>query len=171
MDTRSVLLCLFGVVGLLSTACMTSMPTTGIVKLSADTYRLSRVDPGGQYPDAAAMRAAVIDEADSFAKGQGKIALPISTHEETMRVGHLTTIDYEFRLASLGEPLPSQVTMPTAVSDAAKPALSPAAPPKPSQTMPVDLYNELLRLDDLRKRGILTDEEFQILKNRLIAGH
>lgn len=32
----------------------------------------------------------------------------------------------------------------------------------------VDLYKELLKLDDLRQRGILTDEEFQSEKKRLL---
>ncbi len=33
-----------------------------------------------------------------------------------------------------------------------------------------DLYAELIKLDELRKRRILTDEEFQALKATLIAG-
>jgi len=174
MGTRAaVRLGLFAAAGLLSFACATSIPTTGIIKMSADTYRLSRVDPGGQYPDAEAMRAAVTAEADAFAKGQGKVAVPIATHQETMRVGHLTTIDYEFRLASPRElPAKAAAAPPQpAVIEAAKPAASPAAEPKPTQPMSAELYNELIRLDDLRKRGILTDEEFRILKNQLIGGH
>jgi len=31
-----------------------------------------------------------------------------------------------------------------------------------------DLYNDLLKLDDLRKRGILTDEEFQAEKKKVL---
>ncbi|MBS0394701.1 MAG: SHOCT domain-containing protein, partial [Proteobacteria bacterium] len=30
---------------------------------------------------------------------------------------------------------------------------------------------ELVRLDELRRRGILTDSEFQTIKARLIASH
>ena len=170
MGTRvAALLSLCAVLGLLGAAC-TALPTTGIVKVSADTYRLTRVDPGGQYPDTAAMRAAVTAEADAFAKGQGKVAIPIATHEETMRVGHLSTIDYEFRLESPGEAPAKAAPTPPPVAEAAKAPAAPAVDPRPSQAMPVELYNELIRLDDLRKRGILTDEEFQILKSKLIAG-
>ncbi|MBK8573770.1 MAG: SHOCT domain-containing protein [Holophagaceae bacterium] len=31
-----------------------------------------------------------------------------------------------------------------------------------------DLYNELLKLDDLKKRGIITEEEFQGQKKKLL---
>jgi len=34
-----------------------------------------------------------------------------------------------------------------------------------------DLYTELIKLDELRKRGILTEAEFQALKTKLIAAH
>jgi hypothetical protein len=33
-----------------------------------------------------------------------------------------------------------------------------------------DLYTELTKLDDLRKKGILTDEEFQAQKKKLLNG-
>jgi hypothetical protein len=31
-----------------------------------------------------------------------------------------------------------------------------------------DLYTELIKLDDLRKRGILTEEEFQAEKKKVL---
>jgi hypothetical protein len=39
----------------------------------------------------------------------------------------------------------------------------------PARARP-DYYDELIRLDDLRKRGILTEDEFQTLKAKIIAG-
>ena len=36
---------------------------------------------------------------------------------------------------------------------------------------PVDLHGELLKLDELRQRGILTDEEFQERKRALLLRH
>jgi hypothetical protein len=39
----------------------------------------------------------------------------------------------------------------------------PAAPAK-------DLYTEILKLDELRKRGLLTDAEFDAQKKKLLDG-
>jgi hypothetical protein len=161
----------FAVMTLLVGACASS-GVSGVTRVSPDTYRLSRVDGGGRYADAAAMKASVINDANAFAQGQGKIAVPIATHEESMRVGHLSTIDYEFRLVAPGETAPQPikpVQRPDAVADQTarkavdvQPAGEPAAKP--------DLYTELIKLDDLRKRGILTEEEFQTLKAKVLAG-
>ena len=40
--------------------------------------------------------------------------------------------------------------------------------PEAPREMEVDLYKELLKLDDLRQRGILTDDEFQAEKKKLL---
>jgi hypothetical protein len=159
------------IVTVLVGACM-SADVAGVVRASPDTYRLSRTDGGGRYADAAAMKAAVISDANAFAQSQGKIAVPVATREETMRVGHLSTIDYEFRLAAPGEPAPKSadaVQRPQAVA-AEKPGAPVDVPPAGRAEPKPDFYTELIRLDDLRKRGILTEEEFQTLKAKIIAG-
>jgi hypothetical protein len=159
------------VLTLLVGGCMSSSGS-GIVRVSADTYRLSRVDGGGRYVDAAAMKAAVVNDANAFAQSQGKIAVPVATREEAMRVGHLSTIDYEFRLVAPGEPAPlpaEPVQRAAAVADQTLPKTVDVQPAGKPEARP-DLYTELIKLDDLRKRGILTEEEFQMLKARLLAG-
>ena len=175
-------------VACLAAGCM----SPGVVKVSADTYKLSRVDAGGAFADAAAMRASVIDEANAFARSKGMVAVPVSMTEDTMRVGHLSTIDYEFRLAAPGEPAPKTggpaaqpaepgpqpaalaplpvepVRQPATVTDPRAPATVDAPAAATADARP-DLYTELIKLDELRKRGILTEAEFQALKTKLIA--
>ncbi len=34
-----------------------------------------------------------------------------------------------------------------------------------------DIYTELMKLEDLRQKNVLTEEEFQIQKKRLLANH
>ena len=41
----------------------------------------------------------------------------------------------------------------------------------PESAAPIDLHAELLKLDELRQRGILTDEEFQERKRALLLRH
>jgi Short C-terminal domain len=174
---------------LLAGACIGPGTGTGLTQLSTDTYRISRVDGVGRYPDAEAMTAAVAEEASAFARGQGKVAVPISTHQETMRAGHLSTVEYDFRLAAPGEPAATAAPRGSAIASVASaaPAAAAAKPEAKAAEIPVaapapqarsastpeakpDLYNELIMLDDLRKRGILTDAEFQALKTKLLAG-
>lgn len=55
--------------------------------------------------------------------------------------------------------------MPESVPGAAMPAAAEAAAPKDATDT---LYSDLMKLDDLRKRGILTEEEFQAQKKKLL---
>ncbi len=48
----------------------------GIVSVSQDVYLLSRTDRGGIFGNASAMKASVIDDANAFARQQGKVAYP-----------------------------------------------------------------------------------------------
>jgi hypothetical protein len=46
---------------------------------------------------------------------------------------------------------------------------APAAPAPPPRLNTDELYSELVKLDDLRKKGILTDDEFQAEKRKLLS--
>jgi hypothetical protein len=118
---------------------------TGIEQLSDNTYRLNREDHGGSPGSAAALKAGAIREADEFAKGQGKVAVPLQSHATPTAFGRPATFEYKFRL------------------------VDPAVLTKDGSEKPTDLYTELLKLDDLRKRGILTDAEFEAQKQKLLA--
>jgi hypothetical protein len=79
-------------------AVVTGCANPGIVKLSQDTYLLSRTDKWGIFGNASAMKADVIREANEFAASQGKIAIPISLNESPMSIGHFASFDYLFRV-------------------------------------------------------------------------
>src|SRR5437870_591284 len=71
----------------------------GVVLVSQDVYLLSRTDKGGIFGNASAMKASVIDDANAFARQQGKVAIAVSTHETPLIPGRaFATIDYQFRL-------------------------------------------------------------------------
>ncbi len=156
--------------------------TPGIVRVSGDTYRVSRADPGHVFADEAAMKAAAVADADAFARSRGMAAAPVSFVSDTLAVGHLMTLDYEFRLVPPNSPS-SAATVPAAAASASTPVAAtgapparstlPAAPASPSpasmSTARHDYVDELIRLDDLRKRGILTDDEFQTLKAKILS--
>lgn len=50
-----------------------------IVKLSPDTYLLTKEDHAGIFGSMAKLKADVISQANTFAESQGKIAIPIHT--------------------------------------------------------------------------------------------
>ena len=72
----------------------------GIVKLGSDSYTLYKEDHAGVFGNATSLRNEVINEANTFAGNQGKIALPIAakTHHTTGRPADWETFEYQFRL-------------------------------------------------------------------------
>jgi hypothetical protein len=113
-----------------------------------------------------------IKAANDFAANKGRVAVPISMEMTPAGgPGHWPAAEYQFRLAEQGDPgtsggaLIPRADVTIDVNNASQvPASTPATVPKP------DLYTELLKLDDLRKRGLLTDAEFEAAKHRALSG-
>jgi hypothetical protein len=146
----------------------------GIVKLSQDTYLLSRTDKGGIFGNASAMKADVIREANEFAAKQGKILIPVSLNESPMHIGHFAQVDYQFRLVDESDPEAklrgNLVPGPNVVIEKTE-KTAVEVRTKDQTDRQKDVYSELIKLDDLRKRGILSEAEFEAQKKRLLNGN
>lgn len=143
----------------------------GIVKLSPDTYMLSRTDKGGIFGNASAMKVDVIREANQFAESQGKIAIPLSSNEVPMGIGRFASYEYQFRVVEKGDPENRRVNLvPRAdVVIEKKEKVNVDIKTKDQTEKSKDVYSELIKLDDLLKKGILTQEEFDAQKKKILS--
>lgn len=165
---------LTGVLVLLVAAVLAGCANPGIVQLSPDTYILSRTDKGGIFGDASAMKADVIREANEFAASQGKVAIALSLREIPLAVGaRFASVEYQFRVVEKSDPEARRVRLvPRADVVIEKTEKTTVDVKTKDQTeRPKDIYAELLKLDDLRKRGIITDAEFEAQKKKLLGGN
>ena len=141
----------------------------GVVRLAPDTYMLSRTDKGGIFGNASALKAEVIAEANAFAEKQGKIAVALDSKETPLQVGRsFASFEYQFRVVDKDDPEARRVRLrPPPPNTVVKETVIDRGP----AVAPVkrDVYTELTKLDDLRKRGILTDAEFEAQKKKLLA--
>jgi hypothetical protein len=119
----------------------------GIVKVAPDTYMIAKQSVGGMLGNTAAMKVEAINEANAFAESQGKIAIPVSFSEGPGGEGRAPTFDYQFRLVNPADPAATSSEHPLKTGD---------------------LYVELTKLDELRKRGLLTESEFEQQKQKLL---
>jgi hypothetical protein len=144
----------------------------GIVKLDSDTYTLYREDHAGIFGNAALMRTEVIGEANSFAESQGKIALPIAakTHHTTGRPADWETFEYQFRLLDKNDHTTIRTHLipgsDVVADDTGK--VAGAVETKSQPEKPVDVYGELTKLDELRKKGIISQAEFEAQKKKIL---
>lgn len=141
----------------------------GIVRISPDTYMLAREAHGGIFASAASMKADVIQEASDFASKQGKVAVPISVKEKPLGSGpaQWATIEYQFRVVDKDD----AAVRPTQLIHDPNILIQKADPDTPNKALmkqSLDTYNNLLKLDELRKRGVITDTEFNDEKKKLL---
>jgi len=129
-----------------------------VVELGNDTYSITCEAKNAFHRDTEKLKADASAAAAGYCAAQGKQMKLVSlTSDLPMFSTGYAKAKIVFKALNAGDPglLASENT--TAV----------AAPAERSLTTD-DLYNELLKLDDLRKKGILTDEEFQSEKKKVL---
>jgi len=157
----------------LLTGCVTAPQIT---KLPGDVYSISRTDKGGSLSEAGSTKTEMMREANEFAAKQGKVPSTVLMKETPTAVQGFTAIEYQFKLVDK-DAVPKPVMLSASTNTSAAPAASTAAITAPNPASPltkaqgphsIDIYNELIKLDELRKRGILTDDEFAREKKKVL---
>jgi hypothetical protein len=145
---------------------LTACANPGIVKLSPDTYMLSRADRGGIFGNAAAMKVEVIQEANDFAEKQGKVAIPLGLKEIPLSPGRLAQVEYQFRVVDRSDPEVKRVSLvprPDVVIEKNEKSKVDVSSKND------DIYEKLIKLDDLRKKGIISNSEFDSEKKKVLG--
>jgi hypothetical protein len=158
----------------LSIATLSGCANPGIVKLSPDTYMLSREAHGGIFASTSALKAGVISDANTFAESQGMVAIPLSSKEKPMGNGpaQWASFEYQFRVVDKNDPEVRRTSLMPRADMVIEKTEKITADVKTQDQIdrPKDVYTELIKLDDLRKRGILTEAEFEVQKRKLLEG-
>lgn len=79
--------------------------STGILKISQDTYMISKERWGFST---VGIKADVFKQANAFAASQGKIMIPLIFKESPVAFGHYPTVELQFRIADKNDPLAKQ---------------------------------------------------------------
>ena len=159
MKTSSITKLLYLCVVLLLSACV-SVPE--IVKTADNNYSMSRLDRGGSMGDIAGTRQSLIADANKFADKQGQVAIKVAMTDTPTDVPGFTAIEYKFQLMSKEAAAAIPIITNTKVQGAA--VVSGGNEISRSNAV----YDALVKLDDLHKRGILTDDEFSSQKKKIL---
>jgi hypothetical protein len=150
------LFCLF-----VSLAAIAAAAVDGkIESLGNNTYTATRQAKNAFNRDIDALKAAAMDDANKYCREHGKEIKVLSavTDKPWFSTGYANA-KIVFKALDAGDPELTRVPEPVgAAAGAANLAVAPAG----------DLYTEILKLDDLRKRGLLSDKEFEAQKKKLL---
>ena len=153
----------------LTAACATS----DVVPMGNNTYLISQTSAGGIFKAMGSLKTDVMKRANAFAEGKGKVAVPIASKESPAYPGHMPNFEYQFMLVDASDPRASGgALIPRAdVVIEKKESTTADIHVKDQSERPRDIYADLLKLDDLRARHIITDAEFEVQKAKILAGN
>lgn len=135
----------------------------GIVKVSDNTYILSKEDHAGMFGNAAKLQADVISQANAFAESQGKVAVGVSTQMSPAGPGRFAQFTYEFRVVDKNSAMAQNGMLVPRADVVVQNQQAPA--PQPQQ----DSYTQLLKLKDLLDKGIITQDEYNAQKKKILG--
>ena len=145
---------LAGCVVMLLAACT----STGVVPADGDTFMIGKKSAQAGFGPPVKTEAAVFAEASEFCDGQGKEVETADLIVRNSTFGRPGSVNLKFRCVDPGTS--TTYSTPTDKGtdiDATENAASGE-----------DIYSRLVKLEELRKQGILTDEEFAQEKKELL---
>lgn len=154
---------------LLLLALITLSPTAiagdaEIIQVSPGVYMAIVKNHAGIFGNQSTTKKKAITAANEFAGKQGMQASPIALeYRGAGGPGHWPAAEYQFRLVPMDnrDVVSLDPRADTVIEVRSQSTSSPAAQ--------ADTYTELLKLDDLRKRGIITDQEFDDQKAKILS--
>lgn len=151
--------------GLLAVTCRAD-PNPEIVSLGHDTYALTRWANNGFTRNTEKLQSQALEDAAAYCARLHKELKIVSTTTARpfVPLTGFASAKVVFKALDANDP---ELHAPVAASapSAATPVVAENAAPR---TTTDALYNDLMKLDDLRKRGLLTEEEFQAQKKKLL---
>ena len=150
------------VTALLGCASTTKVAPAEVVPLGNNTYSITRSATNGFTRDTDVLKAQAQEDAAAFCASKGKQLKVISlTQEKPLPTTGFVKAKLVFQALDAGAP---ELTGGAPAVPA--PFVATAEPPVPSVDV---LVTELTKLDDLRKKGILTDDEFAAEKKKVLS--
>lgn len=130
-----------------------------------NTFAISRTASSGFDRDVAKFRREAEQDAVKYCTSQGKVMKVVAvTSDRPHFGGGFASAKIVFMALPAGDPALNAVE-PAPGSGVSQTV---AAPSGVLPTYAGDLYSEILKLDDLRKRGLLSDKEFEQQKKKLL---
>lgn len=160
MKTLSIISAI--IIAAITSGCVSSR----VISAGPDTYM---VTASGAGFSTAGVRETVYDKANAFCAERGLVMVPVSCNARPGELGQRPpSADLIFRALKPGDPeiLRPQLIESDETIDVRQ---NINVTTKDQSKKEQDLYTELLKLDDLRKKGIITEEEFTAEKAKLLA--
>ena len=144
--------------------------TSGVAPLGEDTFLISR-NGAGFWSSTAQIKAEALKDADTFCTEKGKKLQTVRTaqHEASGRPGDFPGAEVQFMCLNANDPELNRPKLRKEANSVIE--IKQDIHTKDESIKAKDVYAELIKLDDLRKKGIITEAEFDAQKKKLLSGN
>lgn len=150
---------------------ITGCATADIVPMGTNTYMISQTSAGGAFKSMSSLKSGVMQRANTFAESRGMVAIPVVAKESPAYPGHMPNFEYQFTLVNKNDPRAKGFGLTPRADMVIENNVNQRVENLNRENKPKDIYAELLRLDDLKKKNIITDAEFDSQKQKLLNGN
>jgi hypothetical protein len=154
------------IIFVMSLVVLSGCSTSNVIATGPDTYMVSASGAGFA---SAGVREAVYKKANGFCSSKGLVMVPISFKAREGKLGsHPPSADLIFRALKPGDP---DIGRPMIYDHNQNVNITKSikiSGNENNKNVESDLHSELLKLDDLRKRNLLSDAEFKKEKEKLL---
>lgn len=129
-----------------------------IESIGNEVYRITVLAPHKFTRDTQKLKEEALEAAKKFCAKDGKVLKVVSIKEDKSMylVGSLAQTSVTFKELAPGDP------------ELTAPGEAPARPAVAASPATEQLYADILRLDELRKKGLLSDAEFEVEKKKIL---
>ena len=138
--------------------------STGVVPADGDTFMIGKKSAQAGFGPPIKTEAAVFAEASEFCDGQGKEVETADLLVRNSTFGRPGSVNLKFRCVDPGTS--TAYSTPTDTGNDSNATENAAS--EEDTVNADDIYSKLVKLEELRKQGILTDEEFAQEKKELL---
>ena len=144
---------------------------SGVVPIGQDTYMVSRQAASG-FTGMGSLKADAFKEANQYCISQNKKIQVVNTYESQPPYvfGNFPRAEIQFMCLSDGDKEYVRPKMKKEADVVIEKKNDISIDLKTQDQLDKDVYAELIKLDNLKKKGIITDKEFEIQKKRLLSG-
>ncbi len=163
MKYPTFIVSLSAIIFALTSGCSTS----DVISSGPDTYM---VTSSGAGFGTASVRENVYKKANDFCAKRGLVMVPVSFKARPGELGRSApNADLVFRALKPGDPAIGRPALPeTDQSIAVAQDIHVSVKDETKKEKEADFYTEIMKLDDLRKRGLISDAEFEEAKRKLL---
>lgn len=143
---------------------------SGVIPIGQDTFMVSRQAATG-FSGSGTLKAEAFQEASQHCASLGKSLQVISTHEASPPyiLANFPKAEIQFMCLDAKD---AELNRPKLRKDADTVIeIKKDIRTKNESIKPKDVYVELIKLDDLRKKGIISEAEFEVQKKKLLSGN